>query len=301
MLSVEFCGLKLENPTVLASGILGTSAELLKRVAKSGAGALTPKSIGYSPRAGHKNPAVVALSKDTIVNAVGLPTPGYRNMDDELKKYSEIPVPIICSIYGSSPEEYAEIAKYVQKFKIDMIELNISCPHRGDGILFGADPVKTREVIKAVKQVAKLPIMPKLTPNCKNIIEIAISAQDAGADALCALNTFGPKPFPVNSLNASVPGFGKGGISGPSIFEETLDIISDIYDVVKIPILGMGGVMTGSDAMRMMKAGASAVGVGSAVHYRGIDVFAKICRELKEIMSEQNILRLESVVGENSK
>lgn len=300
MLKTKFCNVELNNPTILASGILGTSVDLMKRVAYAGAGAITPKSIGFAPKRGHKNPAVVKVSEDTIINAVGLPTPGYEDMIEELRRYNEIPVPIIGSVYASTSEEYAKVAKFIEPY-VRIIELNISCPHRSDGILIGADAKKTAEVVCAVKNVVSKPVMPKLTPNCKNIIEIAMSAQEAGADAICAINTFGPKPIGIPELGASIPGFGKGGISGPCILEETLDIISDIYDVVDIPIVGTGGISTGQDALRMIKAGARAVGVGSAVAYRGIDVFSKICNELSQMLEKESVSSITDLVGVNSK
>ena len=136
MLAVEFCGVKLRNPTVLASGILGVSGKLMARVAENGAGAVTTKSIGPVKREGHNNPTVVAI-KNGLYNAVGLPTPGYLNMDDEFKEWDEIKVPLIASVYGSSIKDYIGIVKYIQKYRPSIIELNISCPNKEDGMVFG--------------------------------------------------------------------------------------------------------------------------------------------------------------------
>lgn len=296
-LTTEICGIRMDNPTVLASGFLGTSVDLLKRVVHNGAGAVTPKSIGFVPKSGHPNPTIVPFNENTIVNAVGLPTPGYKDMMPELARYGEIPVPVIASIYGSSPDEYATIANFLNDYDVDIIELNISCPHRGDGILFGADPDKTREVVRAVKAVTKKPVMPKLTPNCDCIVDIALACKESGADALCAVNTYGPEPIRVPGFDNPVPGFGKGGLSGPALLNTTLGIIRDIYSATGLPILGMGGVTYGADAIEMIKNGAVAVGIGSAIYYRDMDVFKKVCNEMIDIMDKQGIKSIKDIQG----
>lgn len=143
MLSTNFCGVELQNPTVLASGFLGTSVEILKRVAESGAGAVTTKSIGPSERNGHNNPTVIEI-KNGIYNAVGLPTPGYLNMSEEFNRWREIKVPLFASIYGSSVQDYVKTAEYLQKYKPAIIELNISCPNKDDGMIFASNSELTK-------------------------------------------------------------------------------------------------------------------------------------------------------------
>ena len=278
-LDTNFCKIELQNPLVLASGILGTSVDLMNRVVENGAGAVTTKSIGPIEREGNNNPSVIEIDNG-IYNAVGLPSPGYLNMDKEFKRWKEIKAPLIASIYGSSIEDYVKITEHIQKYKPSVIELNISCPNKDDGMVFGASPRLTSQLVKAVKAVSSIPIMPKLTPNCDNIGKIAKACEKAGADAICAINTV-QKEINHPKLKAPLLAYGKGGISGPIIKNIALEKVKEISEAVKIPILGLGGIQTGKDAIEMLKAGATLVGIGSGVHFRGIDIFKKICKEME--------------------
>ena len=293
MLKTKIGKVELRTPLVLASGILGTSVELMKRVAVNGAGAVTTKSIGSIAREGNANPCVVEI-ENGIYNAVGLPTPGYLDMDDEFSKWKELDVPLIASIYGSSIEDYVKIVKHIQKFKPAIIELNISCPNKDDGMVFGKSVEMSAELVKKVKAVSKIPIMPKLTPNCDNIKEIAKACEDAGADAICAINTV-QKELKHPELKAPLLSYGKGGISGPIIKEIALEKVREVCSTVSIPVLGTGGVNSGKDAIDMIKAGASAVGVGSGVYFHGIEVFDKVNKEIEEIMKKKGYKSIEDI------
>lgn len=291
MLRTKLGKIELKSPLVLASGILGTSVELLKRVAANGAGAVTTKSIGPVEREGHNNPTVVEI-ENGLYNAVGLPTPGYLNMDDEFKQWSELNVPLIASIYGSCVEDYVKITEYIQKYKPGIIELNISCPNKDDGMVFGKDTKLTKKLVGAVKEISNIPIMPKLTPNCDDIAEIAKACEEAGADMICAINTV-LKEIIHPKLKKPLLAYSKGGISGPIIRKIALEKVKEIRQAVNIPILGVGGITYGKDAIEMLKAGASAVGIGSAVYFRGIDVFDKINNEIKSIMKKEGVKSME--------
>ena len=293
MLGVNLCNIRLDNPTVLASGILGTSVELMKRVADNGAGAVTTKSIGPVERDGHNNPTVVEI-KNGIYNAVGLPSPGYLNMDEEFKRWKELKVPLIASIYGSCVEDYVKITKYIQKYKPSIIELNVSCPNKEDGMVFGLSEESTKQLVRAVKSVSDVPIMPKLTPNCEHIADIAAAVEEAGADAISAINTV-QKEIIHPELKKPLLAFGKGGISGPIVRGEALQKVREIRSVVKVPIVGIGGITYGKDAIEMLRAGATAVGIGSGIYYRGIDVFKKVCDEMRKIMKKEGIKSLEEL------
>jgi len=293
MLKTKFCKIELQNPLVLASGILGTSVDLLKRVAANGAGAVTTKSIGPVEREGHNNPTVVEINKG-LINAVGLPTPGYRNMDEEFRRWKEIKVPLIASIYGSCVGDYVKIVEHIQKYKPSIIELNISCPNKEDGMVFGESPEMAFRLVKAVKKIAKVPIMPKLTPNCGNISEIAVACEKAGADAICAINSV-QKKILHPELKVPILAYGKGGLSGPIIKNIALKKVKEIRKAVDIPILGVGGVIYGKDAIEMLKAGASLVGIGSGVYFRDIDIFKKVCDEMEEIMKKEGIKSIDDI------
>jgi len=173
--SVDLCGLALENPLILASGILGTKGSLLKRVAEMGAGAVVTKSIGIEPREGYKNPTVLRISDNVILNAMGLPNPGCKAFVEEIKiaKQGNIPV-IVASIFGGSKEEFSHVASVMENAGADMLELNVSCPHslpRYKGLHLGQIPVEAKGVVKKVKQTVSIPVMVKLSPNVANIVK----------------------------------------------------------------------------------------------------------------------------------
>ncbi len=292
MLGVKLCNVKLDNPTILASGFLGTSVEIMERVANNGAGAVTTKSIGPVGREGNNNPSVLAI-KNGIYNAVGLPSPGYLNMEEEFKRW-KLNVPLIASIYGGSVEDYVKIARHLQKYSPAIIELNISCPNKDDGMLFACNAELTKKLVKSVKRVSKIPIMPKLTPNVSDIGEIAVACEEGGADAISAINTV-QKEIIHPELKVPVLAYGRGGISGPIIKKTAIEKIKQIRKAVDLQIVGIGGITYGRDAVEMIKAGASAVGIGSAIYFRGIDVFRKITDEMKKIMKKEKIKSIEEL------
>lgn len=296
MLSTSLGKLKLKNPLILASGILGTDETILKRVSRQSVGAVTTKSIGLKEKLGNKNPAVVEWQHG-FLNAVGLPSPGIKNAEKELRLLKEIKIPVIVSIYGSTEKEFADVAKKVAKFKPDMIEMDISCPHVKKIASFSGDKESAFRVVKKVRsKTAGIPLSVKLSPNVTDIAEIAKACEKAGADCITAINTLkgmlidagARKPVLANKI---------GGISGPALKPVALRCVYEIYENVKIPIIGTGGISNGKDAIEMMMAGASAVGIGTAAYYRGIDVFNKITNEIKVWMKKENVKRIRDVIG----
>ena len=288
-MNINFLNKKLKNPTVLASGILGNSKDILERVYEKGCALVTMKSIGPQARDGHKNPTVIDLGCG-LINAVGLPSPGYRNMEKEWADLEKRDFPIIASIYGGSVREFQEVAEYVSSKQPDFIEINISCPNsEKHGMIFGINRESAREVVAAVKQVIDVPLIVKLTPQAPDIADVARGCEDAGADAICAINTLGPGMVIDIESARPVLAFKKGGLSGPMIKPVAVRCVYDIYKAVSIPIIGLGGIMTGEDALEMIMAGASLIGIGSAVHYRGIDVFRKVSEEMETWLSERHL------------
>lgn len=287
-MSIQFLGTKLKNTMVLASGILGNNRDILKRVYDNGCALVTMKSIGPEPRDGHNNPTVIDLGHG-IINAVGLPTPGYDNMEKEWKDLETRDFPLSASIYGGSVEEYARVAEFVSEQKPDMIEINISCPNsEKHGMIFGVHTKSAHEVVSAVKKVINVPLIAKLTPQAPNIAEIAKTCEDAGADAICAINTVGPGMIIDIEAGTPVLDFKKGGLSGPMIKPVAVRCVYDIYKAVKIPIIGLGGITTGEDAIEMIMAGATLTGIGSAVKTRGINVFERVTEEMTEWLDSHN-------------
>ena len=279
-MQINFLGKTLHTPMVLASGVLGNNKAILKRVWENGCGLPTMKSIGPAPREGHKNPTVIDLGNG-MINAVGLPSPGYLNMEEEWQELSDRAFPINASIYGSSIEEFIRVAEFVSAKGPDFIELNISCPNSDKhGMIFGVNAKSSHDVVAAVKKVIQVPLIAKLTPAAPDIGTIAKACEDAGADAICAINTAGPGMIIDIESRSPVLDFKKGGLSGPMIKPIAVRCVYDIFRSVSIPIIGLGGISTGTDAIEIIMAGATLVGIGTAVRYRGITVFDKVNKEI---------------------
>lgn len=292
-LSCSFAGVKLKNPLVLASGVRGNSAELLIRAAKEGAGAVTSKSCSIKPREGHPNPTAI-LHNDVILNAIGLSNPGADEEAHEIAAAVKgAGVPVIASVYGGTPDDFAAAAKIVAKAKPAMIELDISCPnvHR-EGTMFSSSPEGADEVVRAARAAVgkSLPLSVKLSPNVANIGEIAKAAEKAGADCISAINTMPAMWIDANARRAFLANR-YGGMSGPALKPIALRCVYEIRQNTKLPIIGGGGIATGTDAAEMIMAGATAVSVGSAVCYRK-NAFGEIRSELEKFMDEGNFRKL---------
>jgi len=281
-LSVELAGLRLRNPLILASGILGVTGQSLKRVAKEGAGAVTTKSIGTTPREGNKNPVVVELPYG-LLNAMGLPNPGIDAYGEEISIAKEGGVPVIGSVFGANGEEFASLAKKMESFGADAVELNVSCPNVSSyGLEIGRSPDEVKRITKAVRALISTPIFVKISP-AVDVAGVAAAAQNGGADVVVAINTIPAMAIDVDVRKPSLAQ-GAGGYSGPGIKPVGLRCVYDISSA-GIPVVGSGGILTGRDVAEYLMAGASAVEIGSAVYYRGVGVFRTICDDLADFLS----------------
>ncbi len=298
MLKTNLCGIELKNPSILASGILGMNADILKDVAGNGAGAVTIKSTGLEPREGHHNPKVLVWEQG-MANCYGLTNQGINDMDEEWENLKDINAPVIASIFGANVEEFVKLGEYMADKKPAMIELNLSCPNTKEhGMAFGVKKEACFDVVKAVKRISgNIPVSAKLTPQALNIGEIAKACEDAGADAITAINTVGPGMFINIDIAKPVLSFKTGGLSGPAIRPIAVRCVYDIYKAVKIPIIGMGGITYGKDAIEIMMAGATAVGIGTATYYRGKDVFKKVCDEIEKWLEKSDYSSLKEIIG----
>jgi len=301
-LSTNLVDIAMKNPLVLASGVMGTSPTLLERAALSWAGAVTTKSCGLQAREGHSNP-VMAAWEHGLINAIGLTNPGVEEEIELLKtarqRLEPLGVPLFASIFAGTKDEFSEIAKKIVSAESDLIEVNISCPNVHDefGLPFSADPESAAEVTKAVKsEVGNTPISIKLAPNVPYIGCIAEAVVAAGADMITAVNTM---PGMVIDADAAQPVLsnGTGGISGPALKPIALQSVAQIARSVSVPIIGTGGVITGRDAVEMLMAGASAVGVGSALWYRGPEAFEFIIEEIRDFMKEHGFHAIKEMIG----
>ena len=296
MLQTNLCNIKLKNPTILASGILGVTKESINRIGKNGAGAVTLKSLCHEERQGNSNPTMFAYD-GVFLNAVGLPGQGIDSAMKDFGRLDNLIVHVIGSIYGYRIGQFGEVAKKMASLKPAMIEVDISCPHMDYGKPYYADPELTAKVTKIVKQNSgKIPVSIKLSPNVYDIKEIAHAAEKAGADAITAINT---ATGMVIDVDAKKPVLDNkiGGISGPAFKPIAVRCVYEIYETVKIPIIGTGGVTYGKDAIEMIMAGATAVGIGTGIYYRGIDVFRKVCDEMMQWMKKNKVKNLDEIRG----
>jgi dihydroorotate dehydrogenase (NAD+) catalytic subunit len=296
MLEVEICQMKMRNPTLLAAGVLGSTSSSLNWAANNGAGGVVTKSFGLEPNKGYPNPTTVEV-EGGIINAIGLSNPGVKTFQGELKKL-EGNVPQVASIYGATPEEFSQIASQVDNL-VDALELNVSCPHamEGCGASIGQDPDLTTQIVKEVKKSVKSPVIVKLTPNVTDIVEIARAAERGGADALTLINSLGPgmridletaRPVLANRF---------GGMSGPAIKPIALRCVYQVHQEVPLPIMGVGGIRDYRDVVEFLYAGATCVQIGTAIMYRGLEIFREINNGLLKFMEDKGYLKVEEMVG----
>ena len=295
-LSVSLCGLMMKNPTMLASGVLDETGRSMLEVAKAGAGALVTKSVGKEPRQGHGNPSIVELQWG-LINAMGLPNPGMEIYAAEVKEAKKGGVPVIGSVFGGTEDEIAELAGLMSRAGADAVELNLSCPHaKGYGAELGSTPELVESICRRAKKQVRIPLLAKLTPNTSSISSLAVAAEKGGADAVVAINTL--KAMAI-SPEARMPILANkfGGLSGPAIKSIGVRCVYEIFESVKIPIVGVGGISSGRDALEYVMAGATAVQIGTAVWTEGLEVFSKTSREIMQFMEENGFESVKDMVG----
>jgi len=295
-LSVEFAGIKLPNPTILASGILGVSGEIMIRASRAGAGAVVSKSFNVKGRDGYRNPSFIEV-QGGFLNALGIPNPGMEEMREEVETASKAGVPVIASVFGFDAEEFAAAAAMGEKGGAIAVELNVSCPHvREVGVEIGQRPTVVAEVTQAVKGRVRIPVFVKLSPNVTDITEVAKAAQSAGADAVTAINTALGMAVNVDSAYPILGGT-LGGLSGPALHPIAVRAIYQIRRAVDLPIIGVGGVQDYRGALEMMMVGASAVQIGSAVTSRGIEIFRDVTTGMSKFLEQRGLSSIRQVVG----
>ncbi len=294
-LTTKISSLKLRNPLILASGVLGTTGSILKRIARAGAGAVITKSIGLRPREGYANPTIVEVDCG-FINAMGLPNPGVDAFIEELKIAKEGGVPVIASVFGSNVNEYMIVAQKLEEAGADAIELNLSCPHAGGLLQFSQDPNKTYEVVRAVKSILRIPVFAKLSAEVTNITDIGLAAEKAGADGVTAINTLRALVIDIE-IGRPILSNVFGGLSGRAIKPIAVRCVYELYEALSIPVIGVGGILTYEDVIEFLMAGAQAVQIASALAIRDLKIFKEIIEGLRAYMTRKGYSSLKEIIG----
>lgn len=297
MLKTNLCGIQLKNPLMLAAGILGSHGSSLNWVLDSGAGAVVSKSFSKEANNGYANPTTVEV-EGGIINAVGLSSPGVDAFKEELEIVDRKKGVSIASIYGANTDDFSYVANEIADL-VDMIELNVSCPHAmgGCGAAIGQDPILTEKIVKAVKNVVEVPVLAKLTPNVTDIKTIAVVAESGGADGLTLINSLGPG-MKIDIVTGNPILSNKfGGMSGPAIKPIAIRCVYDVYSVTDIPIVGVGGIRSAEDVVEFLYAGASAVQIGTSILYDGPEIFSGIAMKLSEFLEDSEFNNIGEMVG----
>jgi len=288
---------RLRNPTILAAGILGLTGPSLLRVWNAGAGAVVSKSISREPSEGYPGPTVVQTPSG-LLNAMGLPNPGVEDILGELREAKKGGATVIASVFGGDGEEFASVAREVEKAKVDAVELNLSCPHSETLSIIGHDPDLVGGVVERTKEEVKIPVWAKLPGNThiQNLVEVAKAAEATGADALTVSNTYPAMAIDLET-GKTILGHGGGGLSGPAIKPISVRLVYEVYEAVRIPVIGSGGVVTSEDAIEYLMAGASAVQIGTGIMERGLGIFEEVCSGIRSFMKERGFGKISEIIG----
>ncbi len=294
-IEVEMAGLHFSNPTVLASGVHGSSLAKVLQALKVGAGAAVTKSIGPVPRDGYPEPTLVDVEAG-MVNAAGLPNPGASKFSERLAELRGRGLPVLVSIFGGDEGEFSKVVETLDASEFAGYELNLSCPHvSGVGTEVGHHPELVSRVLKAVKSRTRKPVFAKLSPNTEKLVDVAAAAVGAGADGLTAINTVRSFPIDVETGRASLSN-GFGGLSGGAIRPIGLRCVYELRKELDVPIMGCGGVGRWEDAVQFFLAGANAVQLGTAT-VKKFEIFNDVNLGIISYLERKGVPRLGDLVG----
>lgn len=296
-LAISLCGVPLRNPVLAASGTFGYGVEFASLVDLSALGGIVTKGLSHEPIAGNPPPRLWE-TEGGMINSVGLQNIGARAFVaeklPELRRYN---TPVFANVFGYQPEDYAEVIRILEDAEgIAGYELNVSCPntHAG-GMYFSSDPALLTELIGLVRPLCHRPLIVKLSPNVARIEPLAFAAEDAGADGISLVNTFISLAIDARTRQARI-GAGFGGLSGPAIKPIALRMVYEAAQAVHIPVIGLGGIASGTDAAEFLIAGAAAVEVGTATFYDP-ESPARVARELGAFLRKEKIARVSDLTG----
>ncbi|HOQ37817.1 MAG TPA: dihydroorotate dehydrogenase [Acetivibrio sp.] len=295
-LSVEIAGVKFSNPVIAASGTFGFGREFGDFIDLNAIGGISVKGLTLEKRQGNRPPRI-AETPAGILNSVGLQNPGVKAfIEEEIPFLKRFNTRIIANIAGNTIEDYCAMAEMLSDTDIDAIELNVSCPNVKKGcVAFGNSPEGIREITGRVKKYCKKPLIVKLTPNVTDIKEIAIAAEDAGADALSLINTILGMAIDIHRKRPILAN-NMGGLSGPAVKPIAVRMVYEVANVVKIPVIGMGGISSGEDAVEFMLAGASAVMVGTA-NFINPRACVDVVEGIKQYLCRYNHSSVHEIIG----
>ncbi len=296
-LATSLCGIPLKNPVLAASGTYAYGVEFADLVDLSALGGIVVKGLSKEPIAGNPPPRVWETEAG-MINSIGLQNIGVRAfVAEKLPALRACGTPIFANVFGYKQQDYLEVARVLEDAEgIAAYELNVSCPNTDHGgMFFSAEPGLLADLVSDVRKVAKRPLIVKLSPNVAQIQPIAKAAEDAGADAISLVNTFIALAIDIHTRKAQL-GKGFGGLSGPGIKPIALRMVYEAAQSVKIPVVGLGGIASGTDAAEFMIAGATAVEVGTANFWDPASPI-RIAKELDAILAKENVARASDLVG----
>ena len=293
---VSIAGVELKNPITVASGTFGSGMEYDEFVDLNLLGAVTTKGVANVPWPGNPTPRV-AETYGGMMNAIGLQNPGIDTfVKRDIPFLKEKDTKIIVNVCGKSTEDYLDVVERLGDEPVDLLEINVSCPNvKEGGIAFGQDPKALYDITKAIKAKAKQPIIMKLSPNVTDITEMAKAAEAAGSDALSLINTLTGMKIDVKRRTFAVANK-TAGVSGPAIHPIAVRMVYQVANAVKLPIIGMGGVMNTEDALEMIMAGATAVAVGTA-NFHNQYATVEIIKGIEEYMQANGVDDINTLIG----
>lgn len=295
-LTINIAGVEMKNPVMTASGTFGSGKEYGEYVDLNRLGAVVAKGVSSTPWKGNPSPRV-AETYGGMLNSVGLQNPGVEEfIKQDIPFLKQFDTKIIVNVCGKTLEEYCDVVERLQNTPIDLLELNISCPNvKEGGVCFGTDPKMVELVTKEVKKFAKQPLIVKLTPNVTDIVSIAKGAEAGGADGISLINTLLGMDIDIRKRRP-VLGNVVGGLSGPAIKPVALRMVYQVANAVKLPIIGMGGIMTAEDALEFIMAGATGVALGTA-NFVNPAATLEIIEGMEDFLREQKEEKIINITG----
>lgn len=296
MTKVNICGVEFKNPVIAASGTFGFGNEYNNYFDVGKLGGISSKGLTINPKEGNDGIRIYEVDGG-IMNSVGLQNPGVKTfVDDELPMMKKFGTVVIANLGGGCQEDYEKGIELLDKTDVDIIELNISCPNvKHGGMAFGIKSEVAYDIVRSVRKYSKKPLMVKLSPNAEDIVDMAVKCTEAGADSISLVNTFKAMAIDINKRK---PVFNNitAGLSGAGIKPLALRMVYEVSKAVNVPIVGMGGIMNGKDAIEFIMAGATAIQVGTA-NFIKPDICLDIIKDIEDFMKNQGIKDLSEITG----